>query len=239
MERLKEKTVLMPFSVSVIIAAFNECESLENVVNEASSELIHSHFYRYEIIIIDDGSTDGTEKIVDGLEHKYPHVRVIHHNGNKGLGIVYKTGFDHARHDFITFYPADGQYPASNICRFIPMMNDFDLILGYLPIKKSSIYANFLSNAEKILFRLAFGKLPKFQGIFMLRKKVLNEIRLKSHGRAWTIVMELIIRMSRGNYRIVSIPIDMHPRLGGKSKVNNLKTILYSVKQLLILYMYL
>ena len=224
MERFKQRSASMSQSISVVIMAFNECETLENVVNEINSELIES-LNKYEIIVIDDGSTDGTEKIADDLANKYLQVRAIHHEGNKGLGIVYITGFINAKHEFITFYPADGQIPASNISRFIPLMNDYDLILGYLPDNNAPIISKFLSIAERALFRLAFGKLPKFQGSFMLRKKVLDEIELKSHGRSWTIVMELIIRVLRGGYRTVSIKTEMSPRISGKSKVKNIKTI--------------
>jgi len=89
------------------------------------------------------------------------------------------------------------------------------------------------------LVRLAFGKIPRYQGIFMVRRTVLNEIELKSHGRAWAIVMELVIRLSRGQYRIVSIPTEMRPRISGTSKVNNFTTILSSLKQLITLHRYL
>jgi len=239
MKGLKQKSVSVPYSISSVIMAFNECESLKVVVHDINSELVKS-FNKYEIIIVDDGSTDGTEKIADDLKKKYSQVRVIHHDGNKGLGMVYKTGFINAKHDFITFYPADGQFPASNINRFIPLMNKYDMMLGYLPERKSSMVARSLSKVERVLFDLAFGKLPKFQGLFLLRRKVLDEIELKSPcGRAWTIVMELIIRVSRGGYRIISIPTEMRPRMSGKSKVNNPKTIISSLKQLVILYRYL
>jgi glycosyltransferase involved in cell wall biosynthesis len=236
MGRWVEKQKSIPFGISVIIMAFNESESLESVVNEINTELLELNFNKCEIIIVDDGSTDGTGRIADQLAGRYSQVHVIHHDGNKGLGFVYRTGLFNAENDFITFYSADGQFPASNIKRFIPFMKDSDLILGYLPNRKSSIFARFLSKAEKFLFRLAFGKLPKFQGLFLLRRNVLNEIELKSHGRAWAIVMELIIRLSRGGYRIISIPTEMRPRISGKSKVNNLKTILCSLKQLISLY---
>ncbi len=236
----KQKVQPVHLSVSVIIAAFNEHESLENVVNGINSVLVEVPFKDYEIIIIDDGSTDGTEKIADELENKYSQIRVIHHDRNKGLGMVYRTGFNHAIYDYITFYPADGQFPASNIHKFIPLMRDYDMILGYLPDRKSSMIARFLSKVERFLFSLAFGELPKFQGLFMLRRKVLDDIELKSpDSRAWTIVMELVIRLSKNGYRMISIPTKMRPRAYGKSKVNNFKTILTSLKQLVSLYQYL
>lgn len=238
MKRLEKRSFSIHFSISVVIMAFNESETLEHVVNEINLELTESGVNKYEIIVVDDGSYDGTENIVDHLEKKYPEVRVIHHGRNEGLGIVYRTGFINAKHDFITFYPADGQFPASNIRKFIPLMDNFDVILGYLPNRKSSMFSKFLSKMERALYYLAFGKIPRLQGIFMLRKKALDEIELKSHGRGWAIVMELIIKLSREGYRVVSIPTEMVPRTNGKSKVNNFKTIVASLKQIIVLYRY-
>jgi hypothetical protein len=82
---------------------------------------------------------------------------------------------------------------------------------------------------------LLFGSLPRFQGVLMFRRSLLDELELKSTGRGWTVLMELIIRASRGGYRLVSVPTEMRPRMSGKSKVNNLRTIWANLKQVFAL----
>jgi glycosyltransferase involved in cell wall biosynthesis len=225
-------------NLSVVILAFNEEESLEAVVHEINS-VLQTLGREYEVMIVDDGSTDDTGVIADRLARQNPWIRVIHHQTNLGLGEAYRTGFASAQGELITFFAADGEIPAATIKQFVPSMDDSDMILGYLPQRNCSFLAKSLSNAERILLRLLFGPFPKFQGVFMVRRKVLNELELKSRGRGWTVVMELIIRASRARYKIVSAPTEMRPRMSGKSKVKNLPTILDNLRQVFALRGYL
>lgn len=224
--------------ISAIVMAFDEVNSLEAVVQEIDSVL--SELGRqYEVVIVDDGSSDGTEALAEQLAEELASVRVIHHETNQGLGGVYRTGLAQAQGDFVTFFPADGQFPATIIKQFVPLMDNADMVLGYLPSRNSSLLAKSLSGAEKVLYRLLFGPLPRFQGVLMFRRTLLDELELKSTGRGWAVVMELIIRASRGGYRIASVPTEMRPRLSGKSKVNNLATIWANLKQVIALRRYL
>jgi len=232
-----DKVSFLP-SVTVVIMAFNEAGSLAVVVREIKS-ILSELGQTQEVLIVDDGSSDGSGAIADQLAKELATVRVIHHQTNQGLGGVYRTGFAHAQGNFVTFFPADGQFPAAIIKRFVPFMDNADMVLGYLPNRKSSLLAKSLSKAERILFGLLFGQSPKFQGVFMLRRTMLEELELKSNGRGWSVVMELIIQASRKEYRLVSVPTEMRPRMSGKSKVNNLPTIWANLKEAFALRSYL
>ena len=214
--------------------AFNEARNLEVVAREIHFTLSELG-QEYEVLIVDDGSSDGTDRIADRLAKEFTQVRVIHHGANQGLGGVYRTGFGQAQNNLITFFPADGQFPAGIIQQFVPFMDDADMVLGYLTNRNSSLLARSLSEAEKILYRLLLGPLPKFQGVLMFKRRLLDSMELKSTGRGWAVLMELIIGASRGGYRLVSIPTEMRPRMSGKSKVNNLSTIWANLKQVLAL----
>src|SRR6185436_15242857 len=158
-------------------------------------------------------------------------VRVVHHEVNRGLGGVYRTGFSEATRDLVTFFPADGQFPATIIQAFYPLMDDHDLVLGYLPRRDSSPLAKGLSAAEKVLYRLLFGPMPRYQGVFMVRCRVLRSLTLHTFGRGWGVVMEMVLRIFRGPYRVKSVPTTLRPRMSGQSKVNNLRTIWTNLKQ--------
>ena len=218
--------------------AFNEEGSLAATTRELHAAL-GALGVPCELVIVDDGSSDGTGGIADALARELDarpvQVRVVHHRPNLGLGGVYRTGFAQARGEYLTFFPADGQFPATIIGDFLPRAREVDLVLGYLPERRSSAVAKALSLVERILYAALFGRLPKFQGIMMLRRSVLGEIELKSAGRGWAIVMELIIRVKRGGYRIVSVPNAMRPRAHGQSKVNTLRTIWANVRQVVAL----
>ena len=218
--------------------AFNETRNLEAVVREVDSTLSELG-QQYEVVIVDDGSSDGTDRIADLLAEEFTRVRVIHHGTNQGLGGVYRTGFVQAQGDLVTFFPADGQFPATIIKQFVPLMDRADTVLGYLPSRNSSILARSLSKAEKVLYRLLLGPLPKLQGVLMFKRRMLDEMELKSTGRGWAVLMEFVIRASRGGYRLVSVPTEMRPRMSGKSKVNNMPTIWANLKQVIALRRYL
>jgi glycosyltransferase involved in cell wall biosynthesis len=223
--------------ITAVVMAYNEAESLEHVVREIAAELERAGG-PHEILIVDDGSTDGTAEIADRLS-AMPHVRVTHHHPNQGLGGVYRTGFAEARGDFVTFYPADGQFPATIITQMLPLMADADMVLGFLPNRDSSVLAKVLSAGERVLYTLLFGAMPKFQGILMFRRSLLGEFELQSTGRGWAVLMELIMRVARAGRRVVSVPTTMRPRMSGVSKVNNVRTIVANFRQMVTLREYL
>src|SRR5213079_1947169 len=123
------------------------------------------------------------------------------------------------------------QFPATIIHDFYPLMADHDLVLGYLPQRASSPLAKGLSAAEKVLSRFLFGPMPRYQGVFMVRRQVLQGLTLHTSGRGWGVVMEMVLRIFRGPYRVTSLPTTLRPRLSGQSKVNNLRTIWTNLKQ--------
>jgi hypothetical protein len=111
------------------------------------------------------------------------------------------------------------------------------LVLGYLPNRKRGIVAGLLSSGEKLLYRILFGKFPRFQGVLMLRCRLRDQIHLVSKGRGWAVIIEFIIKAKRQGARIESVPTDLRARQGGRSKVVNLKTIYSNLQQILELRM--
>jgi glycosyltransferase involved in cell wall biosynthesis len=220
--------------ISVVIMAYDEVASLEGVAREIHATLIRVGS-PHEIVIVDDGSSDGTGEAADRLSRELPGLRVVHHQPNQGLGGVYRTGFREARRELVTFFPADGQFSAGIIEQFAPLCAECDFVLGYLPEQSRSPQARFLSWAERVLYLILFGPLPRFQGILMFRRAVLDRLTLGSEGRGWAVLMELLIRASRAGHRMCSVPIELRPRLIGTSKVQNLRTIVSNLRQVLAL----
>jgi glycosyltransferase involved in cell wall biosynthesis len=218
--------------------AFNEAASLGAVTSEIHGELARLGT-GHELLIVDDGSSDGTGKIADEMAATLPGVRVCHHDVNRGLGGVYRTGFTQARGDLITFFPADGQFPATIISCYLAAIDEVDMILGTLPERDRPLAGRLLSLAERLLLRALFGRFPRFQGILMFRRTLLDGTRLVSQGRGWTVLMELILRQARAGARIKNIPITLRPRADGVSKVNNLRSITSNLRQVLALRLHL
>jgi len=220
--------------ISVVVMAYNEVSNLTPAVQELVGEL--KQLGRpWELVIVDDGSTDGTSILADRLASETLGVHVIHHGTNRGLGGVYATGFAAVCGRLVTFFPADGEFPAAIIGQFAPLLDDADMVLGYLLDPEISFLSKFLARTERALYRVLFGPLPKFQGIVMFRRSLLDTIKLGSTGRAGTVMLELIIRASRANFRLISVPTALRPRMSGESKVNNLPTIWHNFIQMLAL----
>jgi glycosyltransferase involved in cell wall biosynthesis len=225
-------------ALTTVVMAYNEAANLRTAVEELVGAL-ESLGTSYELLIINDGSSDSTGEVADGLAKKHPRARVVHHEVNQGLGGVYRSGFTESRGNLVTFFPADGQFPATIIPDFFQAAAEADIVLGYIPDRKDSLVARVLSWGERCLYRFLFGPIPKFQGILMFRRRILDDIHLKSDGRGWVILMEFIVRCSRAGYRIVSRPTMIRPRLSGASKVNNLRTIHANLRQILALIRHL
>jgi glycosyltransferase involved in cell wall biosynthesis len=226
--------VACPPKITCCIFAWNEAATLRPVV-EGQRAALGRLGVSYELVIIDDGSRDGTSELADRLAEAYPDVTVIHHGENRGLGGVYRTGFSCARGEFVTFFPADGQFPETIHERFYPLVESWDMVLGNLPRRTDRALGAMLGRIERLLYRAAFGEMPRLDGVFIFRREILCRLELKSVGRGWTIVWELVLRAHRGGYRIVGCPISLLPRTHGASKVNNLRNVAANLRQLLIL----
>ena len=220
--------------ISCCVFAWDEVATLQSVV-DAQLAALERLGVPYELLIIDDGSTDGTAEAADRLAAQHPAVRVIHHEQNRGLGGVYRTGFFSARGTFVTFFPADGQFPASILERFYPLVESWDFVLGNLPERHDQLLGAFLGRVERLLYRVICGPMPRLEGVFIFRRAVLERLPLRSTGRAWTVVWELILRASRSGCRMTAREITLLPRSHGTSKVNNLRNITANFRQLLAL----
>lgn len=225
----------MNASVTVVVMAYNEVDSLRTVVQEIEDVLARLPDAEHTILIVDDGSRDGTQTLADELAQSHPRVEVVHHTPNLGLGGVYRTGFSRARGTYLSFFPADGQFPATIIEDFFALMPAHDLVLGYIPRNDAGLVAKGLSLAEKVLYRGLFGPMPRYQGVFMLRRAVLDDLTLETEGRGWGVVMEMVLKVHRGGYRVTSRQTPFRPRMAGRSKVNNLRSVWANLSQALTL----
>ena len=217
--------------VTVVVAAYNEMHSVERVLEDVRDELSRLAL-RGEILVVDDGSTDGTHAVIARIATRVPEVRSIRHESNRGLGAVYRTGLQEAAGRYVTFMPADGQFPASNLAVLMPAARDHDAVFGYLATRRDGIFAASLSLVERVVYRVVIGSMPRFQGMLVIRTEVLAGIPLASTGRGWGIIMELVARLHQGPYRTVSVLTEVVPRQHGRSKVRNLRTIAANVRDL-------
>ncbi|MDO8669057.1 MAG: glycosyltransferase family 2 protein [Candidatus Buchananbacteria bacterium] len=143
--------------LSVFFPCINEEGNIENTVRKAE-EVLNKLKLKYEIIIIDDGSTDRTGQIADGLARKNSNIRVIHHPKNLGYGEALKSGFYNARYDIIVYTDGDGQFDFSEVSEFLEKIKDNDVVLGYR-IKRQDPFLRKLFGKGWKLTLLAFFRI--------------------------------------------------------------------------------
>ena len=209
--------------VSLVIPAFDESGTIEAVVKEAVNTFQRRHQARWEIIIVDDGSGDGTGGIVDGLARELPDVRVIHHESNRGLGAAIRTGIEAASGDILSWIPGDGQYGTDDLLRGLARLDDAGVVIG-LRSARGDVTRGVISRCFHGLIYLFFTfDASRMSGLFMIRRAVLEGIRPAS--RDVFLNYEIPLLCVRHGYRVEQIDVTLRPRRTGVSKVVNVRTI--------------
>jgi glycosyltransferase involved in cell wall biosynthesis len=238
-----DTTLGEPFEkLSIFYPMWNEEEYIERALTagrRACEQLVHSgDIGDYELIVVDDASTDRTAAIADRLAAEDACVRVIHHARNRKLGGAIKTGFATASGDVILYTDADLPFDMAELPRAVRLLREYDADIvsayrfdrtgeGYL----RSIYT-FVYN---LLIRTLFDvKARDINFAFKLcRARVFDHVELRSEGSF--IDAELVIRATRLGYEMLQFGVDYFPRTRGVSTLSSpsvITTILREMWQL-------
>jgi dolichol-phosphate mannosyltransferase len=194
----------------------------------------------YEIILVDDNSTDGTAKLALELSKKYP-IKVLMRDKKSGLASAILTGFEHARGDIIGVIDADLQHPPESIIECVEALevDDCEIAIGSRYVKGGGVEGWSLSRllTSKMAILLAKPLVRKVKdpmsGFFFLKRKVIENVDLNPMG--YKLGLEVLLK---GNYKkVVEIPYIFKKRQQGVSKLNKKEIFLY-LKLLASLYKY-
>ncbi len=215
----------LPFSpsLSLIVPAYNEAENLPRVLDEALA-FLPAACSESEVLVVDDGSGDGTAEVLRGYDR--PPVRVLTHPRNQGLTAALRTGFFGARHDFITWVPADGQIPLPELGKLLAAWDGEDLFLSTYRRRPDGPVRLLMSRTVRLLLRAATGLTARLEGPYLFRRSLLGELNLVSRTSAGSIGLEIAAKVQALGRRIGTVEIECAPRLSGRSKVANLRNIL-------------
>ncbi|NQT46403.1 MAG: glycosyltransferase family 2 protein [Candidatus Omnitrophica bacterium] len=221
-----------PRSLTIFLPAYNE----EKGIDGAISKILHSIesiVDDYEILVINDGSTDGTREKVLMWQKKNNRIRLIDHKGNLGYGATLRTGFKSAGKELILYTDADMPVDPNEIRNILPHTKEHDMVVGYRVDRKDKlcrfIYSAIYNSLLKVLF-----KIPVRDANFSFKcihKKALSKCRLGA--RSVFIDGELLAEAVRSDLKIKEIPIAYKPREYGKSNFDSLGAAFFTLRELI------
>jgi dolichol-phosphate mannosyltransferase len=171
-------------SISIVIPALNEEAVVEGVVRDIAKQ-VGASFADYEIILIDDGSTDATGDIMDRLATELPNVRSIRNPGNIGLGSSYQRGLAEARKNYLMMLCGDGGMPAASLPPIFAAVGSADIVAPYVTnLKQIKSPVRYLtSRTYTHLLNMLFGqKIKYYNGLPVHRVDLLRQLRINSSG---------------------------------------------------------
>ena len=225
--------------LSVFYPMWNEQDYIERAMRfgkRACEDLVESgDIADYELIIIDDKSTDRTPQIADELAAADPHIRVIHHERNRKLGGSMKTGFAAATGDLVLYTDADLPFDMEELPRAVRLLRDYevDIISAYRFDRTGegslrAVYTFVYNGLIKALFGV---KVRDINFAFKLcRRQIFEHVELRSEGSF--IDAELIIRATRMGYEIMQMGVDYFPRTRGESTLSSPGVILTILQEM-------
>ncbi len=204
--------------LSIVIPAFNEAEGIRPTLEQLSATMAGSDL-EYEIVVVDDGSTDGTSDQVRELERELPAVRLVVHERNRGYGAALKSGIHAAEADIVAITDADGTYPNERIPELFRRLVDdrADMVVGsrtgdnvHIPLVRRPAKAFLRALANY----LSGHHIPDLNsGLRIMRKApIVERFNLVSDGFSFTTTT-LMALLARGHH-VVFVPIDYHHRQG-------------------------
>ena len=194
----------------------------------------------YEVIVVNDGSSDYTADVLNVLEQNYPAVRIIHHNRNQGYGAALITGFSHCTKDYIFYTDGDGQYDVRELALLLPQMNEeIDWVNGYKISRSDPLHRKILGRIYHWIASVLFGlNLRDVDCDFrLMRRSMFDRVRLESQDGV--ICVEMIKKFQDAGFRVKEIPVHHYFRAYGKSQFFNFRRIFRIAAHLMRLWWHL
>jgi glycosyltransferase involved in cell wall biosynthesis len=225
--------------LSVFLPIYNEEANVKSVVL-ATKKILQDVANEWELIIVDDGSTDGSAKLIKELTESDPRIRVVTHKENEGYGATISSGLYESKYPWIAFTDSDGQFDFTEITHFLTKRQESgaDLVIGYYKKRQVSTFKIITSKLWELTVFVLFGlKVRDIDcGFKLISKKVIDTIPVLESKRGAFISSELLIKAKRAGFKIVEIPVTHYPRLKGVGTGRNLNVIIKSFVDLLRLW---
>jgi glycosyltransferase involved in cell wall biosynthesis len=228
-----------PPTISAVLPAYNEEAAIRGAVVALWDQLrALVGDGNYEIIIVDDGSRDGTGRALRALQQRLPELplRVVTHERNRGYGAALASGFDTATMELIFFTDGDLQFDVAELARFLPAMDGrTDMVIGYRARRADPPLRLLNALGWKILVNNLFGYAARDVdcAFKLFRRAVWTGTTVRSRGAAFS--SELLVKARRLGFRVKELPVSHYPRKVGSPTGAKPTVILRALREIALL----
>ncbi len=206
-------------SITLVLPAYNEQEVIAQAVHEAE-EAISSLTDEYEILVVDDGSTDSTAAILEQLTSQYRHLRVLRQPTNLGYGAALRRGFEEASKELVSFTDADCQFDLNELDRLVLLSRDYQIVCGYRIDRQDPFLRCFYSNVYNTLVRTLLGTRVRDCdcALKLMHREALARLPITTDG--FLVNAVLLTQARQQEMSVVEVGVSHRPRAAGSSKVS-------------------
>lgn len=217
------RAMLIP-GVSIIVPALNECVLVEDTVNEITRAV--EVLDEYELILVNDGSSDDTGNIMEKIAERNPKVKVIHHQVNLGLGAGYRSGVQRADQPYVVMFPGDNSFGADSMRELFSHLGEADIIIPYHLNSGTArnFIRRFVSATYTWLANFLSGEfVPYYNGTVIHRTDLVRDFGVRSNGFAYQL--DILVRMLKAGYSYQAVGIYLQERVSGKTKAFSFRNL--------------
>ena len=206
-----------PMSLTMALLMFNEAASISSVLDETLS-FCEGALEDFEIVVVDDGGTDGSAEIVRRRMTSEPRLRLVSHPVNRGMGAGARSALGAAEKSHFVFNAADGQIPAAELGKMLPLLARADGVLSTYENRRSP-GRRVLSRGLRAYLRLAAGIRFSLEGLYIVPTGIAREVASEIPLDTFLFSFALIDRCMARGVTFDTCEIACRPRLEGRSKV--------------------
>jgi len=212
-------------SLSIFFPSLNDAQILPELIKKAFT-VAKKVSNDFEVIIINDGSSDNTREVLDTLKSKYSFLTIIHHNRNRGYGAALISGFKNSTKDWVFYTDGDGQYDPEELSLLLTKLDEkTDVVNGFKIKRSDKKRRKYLGSAyNKILHKIYDIPISDIDCDFrLIKNSCMKKIALSS--TSGLICLELILKLKKINAQFKEIGVNHYPRKYGKSQFFNLSKL--------------
>lgn len=211
--------------LSIIMPCLNEARNIESAI-VASLRQFDDRNIEGEIVVVDDGSTDDSPKIIARIAASDRRVRILTKDKTEGIGRAFWDGTEVANYPFVVMIPGDNENDPSEVFSFYHLVADVDIVIPFiLNAEIRSISRRLISSIYRLIINISFGATLNYtNGLVIYNKEALKSVTLVSTGFFYQT--ELLIKLLRRGFLYAEVPQFLSKREGGKSKALSLKSFL-------------